>query len=134
MDLLSPPGWNVSSWRECCNVEEHATQLATKQSHESDNSLVFMIDSDSCIVPVAPRVRAMEKGAERSPECPEEVAAVEYGCGSVPCLVVLFKALHLFPIQLLISGQFSNSMSHIIIKNILDTGAKLGAEIYSFSL
>lgn len=57
-------------------MEEHTIQLATTQSHESDNSLVFVIDSDSCTGPMAPGARAMEKGAERSPESPGEVAVV----------------------------------------------------------
>lgn len=80
------------------------------------------------------------RGESNGERCREESrvprggGSSEHSCKDFPCLVVLFRVLHLVPIQLLISGQFLNSMSRIIIKNLLDTDAKLGAEIYSFSL
>ena len=78
-----------------------------------------------------------ESNGERCREesgVPRGGGSSESSCKDFPCLVVLSRALLFFPIQLLTSGQFLNSMSHIIIKNLLDTDAKLGAEIYSFSL
>lgn len=121
--LLSPPG-DVSSWREYCNVEEHTTQLATTQSHESDNSLVFMIDSDSCTGPWLlgrEQWRKVQRGVQSALGRWQQWVQLE-GL-SLPGGSVQGSSPLPYPVTHL-GSVFKNSMSHIIIKNILD--AKLG--------